>query len=257
MDGTWHVVRVQQFVGFTNVPGLASFHLVTAHHCALLLNRDTFESCALRSMFCAVATLGGLWKSWSCPASSDDFLTLRVSTSPSRMCISTMNAKSGDPFALRFLPLLRGLCKRQGVVLLAGNFYKAAHLDQQCRSSRLETAFHHAPVPWPTGGITSIWGPGAEPDAAQWPDYCGCVRMPHTQNRWHIKRHGSFQLVHESIALSRADHNWHHDLWMHLQFASRDGRRDGRRQRSSHQQPSPTQRRRAWSCAMSWAPPRR
>ena len=159
---------------------------------------------APRSVFRAAITPGGLWKACSCLASSDGLLTLRVSTSPSSMRTSTIN-----------------MCKAAvGVVLVAGDFNKVAHRDQQSGPSPLKASFRHALVPWPTGGVTLHWGPGAEADAALWPDCCGFVKVPRTRDQWCIKRHGSFQLDPEAMGLNKSDHSWHYERCPHLQFAN-------------------------------------
>ena len=44
LNGPWHVIFVQELSGFVTDSSLAeNFHVVTQHHCAVLLNNDTFK----------------------------------------------------------------------------------------------------------------------------------------------------------------------------------------------------------------------
>ena len=54
--------------------------------------------------------------------------------------------------------------------------------DDQRRISPLEAAFGFATVPWPTSGVTPLWGPAGERHGNKWPGCCGFVKLPgHTE----------------------------------------------------------------------------
>ena len=89
-----------------------------------------------------------------------------------------------------------------GAVILIGDFNKGAELElassaptDQRRISSLEAAFSHANIPWPTSGITSLWGLGGEPSGGKWPNCGGFVMLPESQTQWLIVRHGSINVV--------------------------------------------------------------
>ena len=62
--------------------------------------------------------------------------------------------------------LIRDLCIKLGAVILTSDFIKGAERElassapaDQRRISPLEAAFSHANIPWPTSGVTPLWGP--------------------------------------------------------------------------------------------------
>ena len=103
-----------------------------------------------------------------------------------------MNNKcaNGRSVCNALLLFVRDLCLRLGVVLLTGDFNKGAEREL----SPLEAAFDHA---------------GAEPQGHKWPECCGLVKKPHSQDRRLIMRHGSFDVVLASIGLKTTDKTWH------------------------------------------------
>ena len=112
-------------------------------------------------------------------------------------------------------------------VVLTGDFNKATSGESgERRISPLEAAFSHASIPWSTFGVTPLWGPGGEPSGGQWPECCGFVVLPESQNQWLIMRHGSINVVPAAIGLKTTDQTWHYDKWLHLKFAGRKRRRD-------------------------------
>ena len=128
----------------------------------------------------------------------------------------------------------RDLCVRLGAVLLTGDFNKGAErdlppsgTDSQRRLSPLEAAFGHTPVPWPATVVNPWWGPGAEPEGKKWPECCGFGKMPGSQDKWLIMRHGSFELQPASTGWKASDKTWHYEQWLHLKFASRQRRKNG------------------------------
>ena len=92
--------------------------------------------------------------------------------------------------------------------------------------SPLEAAFSHANIPWPTSGVTRLWGPGSEPQGHKWPDCCGFMVLPESQSQWLILRHGSINVVPPDIGLRATEKTCHYEQWLHLKFAGRKRRRD-------------------------------
>ena len=85
LTGPWHVVCVQEGAGLVTDRSLAeNFHVVTRHHCAVLLNKTPSRTCtrALPSKFPAHTGIPpGPSRVWLKRANSGDLLTRRVSTS--------------------------------------------------------------------------------------------------------------------------------------------------------------------------------
>ena len=113
-----------------------------------------------------------------------------------------MNARRGRSVCIALLPLLRDLCfhtkalfcslaistKLPLVIHLSG----ATNYNADRHRWKLLSATHPC-----LGRLTAsppLKVPSAEPDGASWPEYCGFVKMPHTQDRRLTKRHGSFEL---------------------------------------------------------------
>ena len=67
---------------------------------------------------------------------------------------------------IALLLLIRDLCMKLGAVIITRDLNKGAERElassattDQRRISPLEAAFSHAKVPWPTFGVTPLWGP--------------------------------------------------------------------------------------------------
>ena len=95
------------------------------------------------------------------------------------------------------LLLVRDLClKLLGAVVPTGDFNKGAERDALSgdpgdrRISLLEAALIYAFVPWPTSGVTPLWGPGGELQGNKWPECCGFVMLPESKNQSLIMRLG-------------------------------------------------------------------
>ena len=133
------------------------------------------------------------------------------------------------------LLFVRDLCLKFGAAVLTGDFNKGAEREalslscgseDQRRISPLEAAFSFASVPWPTSCVTPLWGPGGAPHGNKWPDCCGFVLLPESQNQWLIMRHGSYYVIPEPSGLKPTYQTWHYERWLHLMFAGRKRRRD-------------------------------
>ena len=86
--------------------------------------------------------------------------------------------------------------------------------------SPLEAAFSHANIPWPTSGVTRLWGPGGELHGHEWPDCCGFMVLTESQSQWLILRHGSVNVVLADIGARASEKTWL------LKLAERKRRRD-------------------------------
>ena len=101
---------------------------------------------------------------------------------------------------IALLLLMRDMCMKPGAVILTGDYIKGAECElassgstDQRRISPLEAASSHANIPWPTFEVTPLRGPSGEPSGGKWPECCGLVVLPESQNQWLIMRHGSYQ----------------------------------------------------------------
>ena len=134
---------------------------------------------------------------------------------------------------IALLLLVLDFCMNLGAVILTGDFHKGAErvLASSAptawrRISPLESAFNCVTTPWPTSGVTPLWGTGGEPHGNMWPECCGFVVLPESQNQWLIMRHESINAVPTTIGLKTTDRTWHHEQWLHLKFSSRKRRRN-------------------------------
>ena len=147
---------------------------------------------------------------------------------------STTSASKRRSVCIALLLFIRDLCMKLGAVILTRDFNKGAEreaassgLSDQRRISPLEAAFSHANIPWPTSGVTPLWGPSGVRHNGTWPESCGFVVLPGSQPQWLILRHGSINVVLASIGLRTTDRTWHCEQWLHPKFAGRKRRRDG------------------------------
>ena len=76
---------------------------------------------------------------------------------------------------IALLLLIRDLFSKLSAVVLTGAFNKAVEWElpagdpnRRRRLSSIEAAFNHASIPWPTLGVSPLWGPGAEPHGHMW-----------------------------------------------------------------------------------------
>ena len=129
---------------------------------------------------------------------------------------------------IALLLLIWDLCLQLSAVVLTGDFNKGAERelpsggsDSQRRTSPLEAAFSCTRVPWPTAGVTQLWGPSAEPHGNKWPECCGFVILTGSQTEWLTMKHGSFNVKSAELGLKSSDQTWHYEQWLHLKFAGR------------------------------------
>ena len=222
----WHVVCVQEGAGFvTDGSQAEKFHVITKHHHCL--NKNTFDSgytCTPIQFPCTHRysswTLEGMvvtGKLRRPPDPACQYFTVPTCTSTTSVqkrrsvaehpihlaltsrlptCTSTTSAPNAD---LSVLPCFSWCATfKLGDVALTGDFNKGAvrellsgGSDDQRRISPLEAAF----------GVTPLWGPGSEFHGKGWPECCGFVKMPESQDKWLIMRHGAFDVVPASSGL--------------------------------------------------------
>ena len=206
--------------------------MITQHHGAVFLNKDTFARdftwtpiqapCSLRYSSRAVEGMGVTGK-------------FRRAPDPSCSCFTVANVHINNKCAKRrsvciaLLLLIRDLCVKLGAVILTGDLFKGAERESatngqmdQRRISPVEAAFNCGNVPWPTSGVTPLWALAESPTAA----CCGFVVLPESQKQWLIMRHGSINDAPAAVGLKTMDKTLHYEQWLHLKFAGRKRRRD-------------------------------
>ena len=70
-------------------------------------------------------------------------------------------------------------------------------------------------------GATPLWGPGAVP--GEWADVCGFLKPPDSYERWKVRQHGAFCVLHDTLGLRPKDQSCHHEVWLHLAFVNHHG----------------------------------
>ena len=210
----WHVIIVQEGSGFVTDSSLEeNFQAITQHHCAVLLNKDTFArefTCTPIQVPCSLRL-----SSW---AVEDMVVTGMFRRAPHESCsyFTVANIHINNECAKRrsvciaLLLLIRDLCLKLGVVVLTGDFTKAVERetpssDGDRRTSPPGAAFSHANTPWPTFGI-----------GITWPDCCGFVSCPSYRVSGLL-----YAMDPAAIGLGATDQTWHQEHWVHLKFAGR------------------------------------
>ena len=138
LNGTWHVVCVQQGAGFVIDSSLAeNFHVITQHHCAVLLNKDTFArnvlltpiqvACSLRYSSWAVQGMVVTGKFRRAPHPSCSYFTV------ANIHINNECAK-GRSVCIALLLLVRDLCMKLGAVILTSDVNKDAERAAHVRT---------------------------------------------------------------------------------------------------------------------------
>ena len=195
--------------------------MITKHHCAVLVNKDTFDSgytCTPIQVSCTPGILPlpfegmvvtGKFRRPPDPCVS--VLHSRKCAHQQRVCKKAIRGRALDPSCSDFtvanvhinnecakprsvcialLLLVRDLCLKLGEVVLTGAFKKGAARelpsggsDDQHRISPLEAAFSFAAVPWPTSGVTLLWAPAASSTGNKCPECCGFNKIPKSQNK--------------------------------------------------------------------------
>ena len=141
---SWHIICLQEGVGFANHATLHHrFHVVTVHHCALLLNKDTFErdvttnSIMVPARKCTKGALEGI-------VVNDRF---RRPVDGGCHHFSILNDHVNQKSAAR---------RSEGRTSLVGDFSKGAQRGKLGESSPLQAAFSQAPVPWRSFGNSCL-----------------------------------------------------------------------------------------------------
>ena len=70
---------------------------------------------------------------------------------------------------------------------------------------------------------TPLWGPGAVP--GEWADVCGFIKPPDSHDKWQVRLHGAFSILHSALGLKERDQCCHREVWMHLSHANPRGDR--------------------------------
>ena len=207
--------------------------MITQQHCAVILNKDTFARdfsctpiqvpCSLRYLSWAVEGMVVTGKFRRAPDPSCSYFTV------ASVHISNEYAKRRSVCSALLL-LTRDLCMKLGAVILSGDFNKGAQRELASSAPTSVGSLRSRPpsatlyVPWPTSGVTPLWGPGGELQGCLWPEWCGFVVLPESQRHWLIMRHGSINVVPATIGLKTTDQTWHYEQWPRLKFAGRKRR---------------------------------
>ena len=231
-DGSpWRVTFFQVGAGVANHPTLHHrFHVVTGCHCAVLLNKDTFER---------------------------DVTTKPIMVPAKKMCRMRSWGHSRDrpiqEASWRWLSLLfhperpRQLC----VWCPSINLFQFAVVDTQlvrplanlARTPRKGSSANPLPCRLHSAHIVAfVWQPfrSREHEVCRilWP-----CQLPHTTREWLIKR-----MDPTAMGVKKTDQSYHLDQWVHMQHVRSKGtKNDRRRLRSSHEAQS-----RSWRWGESW-----
>ena len=214
-----------------------NFYVATQYGCAVLLNKDTFEPnflcvqllvlCKLRYATWVVEGMVVVGKFRRAPDKSCPHFTI------ANIRINNECAKRRS-VSIALLLLIRDLCLKVGVVL-TGDFNNCALRklplgcsESQRRISLVEAASGSVRVLRRTLGVTPLWRPGAVLHGHQWPECCGFVVLPGSQNEWLIMKHGSFDIKPAEVGFRSTDQTCNYDQWLHLKNARPKRRRDGR-----------------------------
>ena len=233
LNGPWHVVCEQKGAGFVTDRSLAeNFHVITKHHCAVLLSKDTLElDYTLIQVFWLF-----MYFSWSVqglvvPVSSAEHPTRRTFILRLLTFIFTLSVPRGGLGALRCCSsavtcassLVR-LCfpatSRLSSVELSLVILVPA-VSRHSRPPSAMPAFLGPPQAFRCCGVLA-----ASPVAIGGPECCGFVMLPESQNQWLIMWHGSFDVNPATIGLKSTDQAWHYAQCLHLACARRERSRD-------------------------------
>ena len=201
IQACWLRTSMARGMGFAHKRGLASspkVYVITQHHCV---------SCTLRYSTWAFEGMVVSGKFRRAPDQPCSYLTV------ANVHIDNECAKRRS-VCIALLLFLRDLCMKLGAVTITGDFKMAVERetpsgDGERRTSPLEAAFSHANIPWPTFGVTRLWGPVGKPNGGKWSDCCGFLVLPGSQTQWLIVRHGSIKVVPAAIGQRATDQNWH------------------------------------------------
>ena len=144
-----------------------NIHVAIAHHCAVLLNRDTFEDCYTCTPI--QVPCSHKYSSW---ALEGMVAAGKFQRSPDPVCqcftmanVHINNVRRGARCALRCFRCCAScvstkalFCSLAISTKLPLVIYFSGGDNSQRRSSPLEAAFSHTPVPLPTDGVTSFKG---------------------------------------------------------------------------------------------------
>ena len=60
-----------------------------------------------------------------------------------------------------------------------------------------------------------LWGPGAVPGT--WSDVCGFLKPLDSSERWTVRQHGAFPILHEALGICPTDQSCHLEVWLHME----------------------------------------
>ena len=129
--------------------------MVTQHHCAVLLNKDTFArdfTCTPIPVLCSLR-----YPSWAVEG----------------MVVTPQVPHGSGPFVL---PRYGRQRPHQQRVRRA----EVCPHPVTVGISPLEAAFSPANLPWPTAGVAPLWSPGEEAKTVRGPNVAGFVGLPKT-----------------------------------------------------------------------------
>ena len=190
------------------------FHVVTAHHCADLLKKDTFERDVTTNANmepakkCADGALEGLAVNGRFRRHLDGgchhFSILKVHVN--YMCAARRS------ICFKVLLLTCSWSAQEGVASLAGDFNNGAQRGMFGEPSLLQAAFSLAPVPWRSFGNSSLSGL----EGTKCAECCGIVELSHINFAWLIKR-----MDPTALGVKKTDQSYHLEQWVHMQHVLR------------------------------------
>ena len=230
--GKWHIMTFQEALGYVDHELLTNrFHVTHCGGCAVLFNKDTFfPDIKVKSIYfhdighdrpdkvfegeSGWATQGVI----SRPPFRRQPLGLPFFTVMSLHINNNYAKKRG--IGKKLLLTTRAATLDEQVDLVAGDFNGAAwRRATNANNIRIiEEAFADCDLPMPSGP-TPLWGPGAVPGT--WSDVCGFLKPPDSNERWTVRQHGAFPILHEALGIRPTDQSCHHEVWLHLDFVER------------------------------------
>ena len=238
--GPWPVVCVQEGAGFVTDSSLAeNFYVITQHHCAVLLKKDTFArdfTCTLIQVPCSLMCC-----SWAVEGMA---VTGKFSRAPDPSCsnFTVANVHINNECAKRrsvcivLLLLIRDLCMQHSAVILTGDFTKGAerelassapHRPTSDLSARGRLQLRQRPVAY--FWCYAIVGPRRRAPrlhVARMLWMCCAPRVAKPVVNYAPRVH-QLRLCHHWVEdHGPNDQTWHYEQWLHLKFAGRKRRRD-------------------------------
>ena len=174
LNGPWHVICIQEGPGFVTDSSL--FHVITQHHCAVLLNKDTFTRGFSSTPIQVPCSLR--YSSWAVEGMvvTDKFrrgarpvvLPIHRRQHPYQQRVRKKAVRVRCVSAPRPRPVLEAWrCHphwRPSTKALSAKQRTGLWING--RMSPLEAVFCHANIAWPTSGLTPLWGPAVSSKVA-------------------------------------------------------------------------------------------